>query len=388
MNLPWWGLTGPDSHFVLSMQPLLFLAEAQADAPSIWQVLSDNALLIALLFLFLAAIIGVILQQRRRDRCLKLFKDYHVCWHSRTGDILWGDLLVYPKAIELLFDTPYENRQGIVKNSALLYQAHFESTQLLVRVPQGLSDREAWQRRRPMKRCFRPSLPRRIIRWFRNLLFTLRDAVAQALSLVLGQIAKSRPGDSVLAQKKGQVEKIGQTLLGVGGNAFEAILERHIGRRVVLRVKMPGDEKAPTLEFAGALAEYTSEYYAVFGVDHEKGQTYTIEVDEAGREELGLKIDRQPDRIRITVTDKQPHVIHVVQSERSELKLEIAVMPGCSISLSLPGSGQTSVQTSVPASLDLVVPRIYSDVLFGGGEKTTLESHATTAAPSVLIEDA
>jgi hypothetical protein len=380
-------------HDALLQPRFALLAEAEG-APNVWTVLSDNALLIALFLLFLAAIIGVILQQRRRDRCLKLLQDYHVSWHSKLGAMLWGDLLVFPKALELEFDTPYENSKGIVKNSALLYQAHFEATQLLVRVPDGLSDDETRQRARQMRRCFRPGIVRRLIRWLRNLLFTLRDAMAQAMTLILGQLAKAKPDNTVLTQERGQVEKIGQTLLGVGGNAFEAILERHIGKQVVIRMKMPGGDAAPMVELVGALAEYTADFYAVFGVSDKPVVDQTLHFAESG-EQAGLNVVRSAGRVEITVTDKQIHVLRAVSSDHEHLDLQVAVVPGSRIGLALVGDGPIEVVACVPPAVDVVVPRVMSDVLFGScelqdevGQDARKRDAKLSAAPSVVIEEA
>jgi len=62
--------------------------------PPIWHVLLDNGLPLTILFVFLVAIVTVVVTQRRRDRCLTLFHKYRVATTSLAGRVVWGGLVV------------------------------------------------------------------------------------------------------------------------------------------------------------------------------------------------------------------------------------------------------------------------------------------------------
>ncbi|MEM9253731.1 MAG: hypothetical protein AAGB29_15430, partial [Planctomycetota bacterium] len=67
------------------------IAPAQAPPPTVevappfWQVLLDNGLALTILLIFVVAIVSVIVNQRRRDKCLNFFDGYRVASVSLAG---------------------------------------------------------------------------------------------------------------------------------------------------------------------------------------------------------------------------------------------------------------------------------------------------------------
>ena len=83
-----------------------------------WHLLLENPLGSTILIIFLAAIITILVEQRKRDKCLKLFRDFHVTYLDAKGRIIWGDLNVFSAGLTLLFDAPLITGCGLIKTSA------------------------------------------------------------------------------------------------------------------------------------------------------------------------------------------------------------------------------------------------------------------------------
>ena len=71
-----------------------------------------------------------------------------------------------------------------------------------------------------------------------NFLNVIRDAVINALGLVIGRFAGAGMTGALKTQS-GRISEVGGTLLGMMANAYEPLLERHIGKPVILEVMYP-----------------------------------------------------------------------------------------------------------------------------------------------------
>ncbi|MGB2755757.1 MAG: hypothetical protein WBE00_11720, partial [Phycisphaerae bacterium] len=86
------------------MNALWILAAEAApvqEGGGILNAIIQNTFYLALLFVFLAAIIGAFVAARKRDRCLKKFRDFPVMVEEQTGRIVWGRLRVFSMGLEL-----------------------------------------------------------------------------------------------------------------------------------------------------------------------------------------------------------------------------------------------------------------------------------------------
>ena len=108
--------------------------------------------------------------------------------------------------------------------------------------------------------------------------------------------------------QKGHVEKIGKTLLGAAGNAYEPMLERHIGKPVVLELASPADPNTHTIELSGYLAEYSDKYLALFNVEQPIGRTFVLSATEPSETE-GLRIEIDEHGFVLTNLDEVPLVV-------------------------------------------------------------------------------
>jgi hypothetical protein len=328
-----------------------FLAQADTFSDIFWMSIG---------FIFLAAIIGAVFANRRRDRCLKLMDDDHVTMQTITGRSIWGDVHVYGKGVEVHYDAPYKTASGLVKASYLMYDDELPNMLALIRYVGGLTEKEARQRTRQVKARFKPSMIRRSLRWVRNMFNTVRDAGTKALSAIVGQLAKANPGTAV-SQSTGEVNQIGQTIITNVGYSYEPMLERHIGTPVILEMASPADPKLRSVELPGYLAEYSDKFVAVFNVEQPLGDPFEHVVSEPiNLSDLAI----EPDALAVKVTNPAavPLVIEEVRSDEAPTRsLAIVLTQGASARLTrLPGTMTLVLRRA--QYVDVICPRQYARV--------------------------
>jgi small nuclear ribonucleoprotein (snRNP)-like protein len=208
-----------------------------------------------MVLLFVAATVTALVSRRKRDRCLKYFDRESVMVLMESGKWLWGRLIAYPKAMELVFEQPSEDESGHKKSSYVLYTPEIDGIKKILQPPprSGTKQYDRWQKE--INRIANPSMMRRIRRWTWNVFNTLRDAISQSLGMILGSMKKSTPMGKVAGADK-RAGDIGNTLLGTVPNSYEPVLEKYLSKQVI--VEMLEDGKM--IEFAGLLQEYSGKY--------------------------------------------------------------------------------------------------------------------------------
>ncbi len=205
--------------------------------------------------LFVVATIAAIAARRKRDRCLKYFHREPVMVLMQSGKWLWGRFIAYPKAMELVFEKPEKDDAGHAKASYVLYTPEVDGIKKILQPPPAAGTREHRRWQKEIERIANPSLLRRFRRWFWNVFNTLRDAVSQSLGMVFGTLKSKTPMGKVAGADK-RAGEIGNTLLGTVPNTYEPVLEKYLGRQVVVEMLEDGN----VVEFAGLLQEYSGKY--------------------------------------------------------------------------------------------------------------------------------
>lgn len=345
------------------VQIVLTLAQDAAAKPW-WQFVVEQAFGLTILFIFVAALIGVLFKQWHKDKCLKLLHGFHVCLVNTSGRATWGDLTVYSKGVELTFDAPYRNRRGLLKTSALIYETQMPECLALCRSNRSLSKGAQRRRARQIRRSFKPGLFRRSWRWTQNLINTFRDAFARSLTAFIGQVAKSKQ-DSVIAQQREGVLEIGDTLLGVAGNAYEPILERHIGHPVVLELKGPADAKLPSVEVPGYLVDYTDKYLAVFNVEH-RGLGVEEVVVTSKHETPAYTAELIGGRLSVTCHGPEFLTVVSLRGETMYAEPGVVLPHGSRLDLSVGDAASITLKVEPTRRIDIVCPRSQATIRFGG----------------------
>jgi hypothetical protein len=218
----------------------------------------ESALWIPLAVLFATAVITALVKRHTKDPCLKLFDDCLVFVRLKNARWIWGRLRVYSNALELRYTTaaPFHGRYE--KRSYIFYEHNFENIDRVLRPSpaEGTLEHAHWQRE--VQELLRPSFWRRAKRKARNLVNILRDAFAQSFVMIFGAVRKTRALAKVQIGDD-KVSEVGRTLINVVPNAYEPVLENHLGKRVVVESVQPDK----ILEQTGVLQEYSAKYILV-----------------------------------------------------------------------------------------------------------------------------
>ncbi len=321
-----------------------------------------NLLLLTIVFIFASAIVGAVVARRKRDRCLKLFDDYHLTMAMVDGQTIWGDLRVFSQGIELKYDAPYRSKQGVIKSSYLFYQPEIEQVLAFFRYLGDLTEDEQRERLRQVEARFRPGVMRRFRRSILNILNTIRDAFSQAMNAFIGQMAKVGGKSSAAASQKGEMQTIGKSLLGAVGNAYEPMLERHIGKPIVIEMPAKGD--GTNIELCGYLAEYSDKYLAMFNVEQPVQETINLPCDET-IERDGVKIEVDSASLWVTNTSSVPLIVDAVISDQGDTRELGVVLTRASVARLPKIPGHLSVRLLRVKRIDVVCHRSRAVVRYG-----------------------
>ncbi|MFA9479373.1 hypothetical protein ACERK3_13870 [Phycisphaerales bacterium AB-hyl4] len=348
------------------MPPLFTLAQETATTPEPWwHLLFNNIFGLTILFIFLTAIISVIVKLRRKDKCLKLLHKYHTSYLTTAGKVSWGDLVVYSQGIELRFDAPHTTVRGLIKSSAMVYESEMGSYLALCRVEEGLTEKEKRKRRRQVRSSFRPGMHRRFFRWLRNIVNTLRDAFNRSLTAILGQLARAKPDSELFTTQQANVNIIGQDLLLAAGNAYEPILEAHIGRPVILKIASTVEPTKHVVELPGYLVDYSDRFIAVFNVEHRPLDVVDLTLN-ASVDRPNVKVELNGHEVLVTCTGPEVVVLRSFEAGSERKNLAVPLLPGCTVRLWRPGPETTVFLTvELTRQVDVICPRAIATVHFG-----------------------
>lgn len=210
---------------------------------------------IPLIVIFGSALLAAIIKRYTKDPCLKEFDGCFVFIRLKDGRWIAGELVVYPNCLEVLYREGQPFAGSFQKVSHVLYEDNLLNVDRLLRPSsrEGTPERERWQKE--IQRLRQPSARRLAGRRVRNLFNMLRDAFAQSLQLVFGAW-KRRSRFAALPMDEGRVGEMGRTLISAVPNAYEPILEKYLGRLVV--IESLAEQKV--VEQKGVLQEYSSRF--------------------------------------------------------------------------------------------------------------------------------
>jgi len=219
---------------------------------------------ITIVSIIIFTVIAAFIKGKIRDKCLKDFSEDLVTLEEITGKIIWGKLSVENTGIELIYPTKHKDKSGHEETSYILYKQEYPNIQALIRYHNELSERRKKKREKELKRTYHPRALRKLKRRIQNFFKTVRDSVMDVVNLLIGQAKRTTPGGAMLTSQDKYVSQIKQELMGSMGTSFEPLLERHIGKRVVLELTK-GDK---IFEYPGVLKDYTAEFIEIMDVDY------------------------------------------------------------------------------------------------------------------------
>ncbi|MEX2668412.1 hypothetical protein [Candidatus Uabimicrobium amorphum] len=242
----------------------LFAEEGKATSSDIISFLLENAVALSIVFIFLSALFGFFIKARSVDKCLKDFNNFSITTEMTDNSIAKGVLHLYHTGMELVFRQKEDTNTNYDKFSQILYATEYANIKCVYRYQSELTEINKQKREKSIKRTYKPGLLRQVLRKMRNILGTFRDAISQSFHLILGQL-KQR----TLKQQNKHLKNIGESIVEYSGNIYDPILEKFIGRHIVI-------ETVEKKEYFGIFKEYSKNYLQLLNVQTYEKHNYEI----------------------------------------------------------------------------------------------------------------
>ena len=216
-----------------------------------------DSLTITIIFIILSTLIGAFIKGRMRDKCLLNFQGDLVNIELKDGKVVWGVLRLEATGLELEYKEPYlDKNDNHVETSFVLYKNEYLNIQCIARFLEDLDDKKKSQRTRFLNRIYHQKGLVRISRKIRNLFATVRDSVMEVVNLLIGRAKQISPMGGVLSSQDKYVSQMQTGVLSSLNTSFEPLIEKHIGKRVILQLSREGK----IIEYSGILKGYTAEF--------------------------------------------------------------------------------------------------------------------------------
>jgi hypothetical protein len=215
-------------------------------------------LTITILVVFITSMVATILQRRALDPCLKKMRNCLVYCQLKSERWIWGSLQVYSKSLEFVYPTPNQDQAGHQELSYLLFEDMLPQVHIVLRPLPKENTMEYRLWRKELDKMISPSFWLNIRRSFRNFWNTVRDAFSQSIGIVITQLRSRNPA-AMLAQADQKLVSTSQMLAGYGNNAYEPILEKYLGKEVVIEIL----SREKWVEHVGILEEYSEKYILI-----------------------------------------------------------------------------------------------------------------------------
>jgi len=223
---------------------------------------------VTIIGIIFCAIVAAFAKGISRDKCLMGFDKDRVTLQQTTGKAIWGTLFVESTGLELQYQEAYKDKDGHIETSFILYRSEFPTIQALIRYHDDLDEKSQKKRTKELEKTYHPSLIRRSKRKILNFFKTVRDSLMDVLSMVVDLAKKRAPGGTMLASQDKYVSQMKQGVVGFIGTAFEPLLEKHIGAKVVVELNRNGK----ICEYPGVLKDYTAEYIEIMDVAYNENE--------------------------------------------------------------------------------------------------------------------
>lgn len=221
-----------------------------------------HPVVITILFIMISTFVGAFIKGRTRDKCLKAFRGFIVTLENVAGKHVWGRLTVESTGMELVYTQGHDDADGHVESSYMLYKFEYGNISAIIRFHDYLSDDGRKKRDDELKRTYHPNWCRRLWRKTCNVFKTIRDAIMEVSNVLLSQAKKTTGAGGLLTAQDKYVSQMKNEVIGSVDTAYEPLLEKYIGHRVVAEF-LHADKP---VELVGVLKDYTAEFVELLDV--------------------------------------------------------------------------------------------------------------------------
>ncbi len=228
----------------------------------------DNALPLTIIFIIVTTIISTFIASRRRDRCLTSFCDFMVTLLEKDGKRAWGYLDVETSGLELLYSQDCLDKDHI-ETSYILFKEEYDRIYLILRLHSELSEENKRKRIQEVKRAYHPWPLRLLSRKVRNIANTCKDSIFEVLGLAMTRAKTANPALATIYSQQKSVKRVEKVVTDYLGRSYDPILEKHIGKQVVLEITTDNGE---VQEHVGIFKDYSQQFLQVMDVYYLDGK--------------------------------------------------------------------------------------------------------------------
>jgi len=321
----------------------------------------DPFLITLAVLVFLATVIALV-RARRRDKCLKDLDGFHITMVEQGSNLCWGRAEVYATGMEVTYVEPVLAREGHWEHSFIFYEDQYEALNAVYRYAKGLTEEARRRRMVVINRTVRPGFWRRLGRRLQNWISMIRDALVQAMTMVIGAAKTRQPGSTVLmGAQEAQIKALSTEVIGHVGNAYDPLLERHLFSQVVLEVTRNGRKRS----YCGWLKDYTSRFIEVLDAEVNIRAEHLPEAAYAPNDDRLAEVSIQAENGRLTIRNNSEMVLYVRSLEAENWqRLMGCVLPADTVAdLLLPPEvvpADVRVWIGSVDRIDMVVPRAHA----------------------------
>lgn len=324
----------------------------------------DSYFWMAVGLIFFVTLFGALARRLKRDRCLLLFNRHHVTLATEGKDAVTGVLNVTSRGVEVMFDGTPGQTTDRWRKGLLIYDQELAGCVTLCRIETGLTEAERPRRGRQIARLVDPDFLQRADRQLINFVNIVRDAIIQSIGLFLGKLGGGSGGLQTLAREQSsRLTELSGNVLGLFNNAYEPLLERHIGRLVVLTVRVQEKPEPMETDFYGYLADYNERFIVLLNPEQLLTDVLNGEVKVTG-EVAGGKIERTPSRVTFACSGSEALILEEVRVGDRVVAGGVALLKGQRFSVPCVLDQPVYARVKRTASVDLLCPRTCAQVRY------------------------
>ncbi|MFA6637139.1 MAG: hypothetical protein WCV56_08600 [Candidatus Omnitrophota bacterium] len=225
---------------------------------------------ITIIFIVLSAFAGVFLAGRLRDGCLLDWSGDIVHVVFNDGKVVWGVLSLEATGFELVYEKDhFDEKDAHIERSFIVYKGEYSGIRHIVRYAGDLNGKKSKERHKFLNKGKHRKRISRLKRNIRNFFATVRDSLMEVINLFMGKAKAQSPAKNVLAAQDRYISRIKDTAFSALPNSFEPLLERHLGKYVILEFL----EESKVVECRGMLKDYTRDFIEILDMDYPIGQS-------------------------------------------------------------------------------------------------------------------
>jgi len=215
--------------------------------------------LITLSFILISALLSFFVSSRRKDKCIKSFHGHTVLLEMASGPSFEGILETECSGIELI----YRSDKADNKKSYLLYKEEYSGIRRIARMCKTLTPAQKKRRDSNIGTDYYNRVRHSTWRKTKNIFNSFRDSFLDAMSLFIGRAKRGIATPGALQGQTKYIGKMKEDVIGHIGRAYDPLLEKHIGQKVVVIEKTADKQE----EYRGILREYTPNFIEIMDID-------------------------------------------------------------------------------------------------------------------------